>query len=127
MDSKAQISTEFFVLLGIVFLIAIAFEIASLGQLNDFRLKKENDAVKDVALKIQKELLISAAVEDGYVRQFELPDNVDSISYSLTIQNSTITVESKNSYYFVSIPKVIGNISKGANIINKTGGVIYIN
>lgn len=127
MDSKAQISAEFFVLLGILFLIAIAFEVASLSQLNDFRLKKENDAVRDVALKIQKELLIAAAVEDGYARQFELPDNVDSINYSLTIQNSTIAVESRNSYYFVSIPQVVGNISKGANAINKTGGVVYIN
>lgn len=127
MDSKAQISAEFFVLLGILFLIAVAFEIASLGQLNYFGLKKEDEAVRDVALKIQKELLIAAAVEDGYVRQFELPDKVDSINYSLTIQNSTIAVESKNSYYFVSIPQVVGNISKGANVINKTGGVVYIN
>lgn len=127
MGSKAQISAEFFVLLGIVFLIAIAFEVASLGQLNDFRLKKENDAVRDVALKIQKELLIAVAVEDGYVRQFELPDKVDSVNYSLTTQNSTINVESKNSYYSVSVPKVVGNASKGANVINKTGGVVYIN
>lgn len=127
MDSKAQISAEFFVLLGILFLIAVAFGIASLGQLSDFRLKKEDEAVKDVALKIQKEILIAAAVEDGYVRQFELPDKIDGADYSLTIQNSTIAVESENSYYFAPIPKVIGNASKGANVINKTGGVVYIN
>ena len=128
MHSKAQVSAEFFVFLGLAFLIAIAFEIASLDQLNDFRLQKENEAVKDLALKLQQELLVASTVEDGYVRIFVIPDNLEGINYSLTtLYNSTITVKSKNSLYIVSIPKVVGNASKGTNTINKTGGVIYIN
>ena len=126
MDSKAQVSTEFFIFLGLAFLIAIAFEIASLEQLNDFRIQKENEAVKDLALKLQQELLIASTVEDGYVRVFEIPDKLESVNYSLTTQNSTITVKSKNSLYIVSAPRAIGNASKGTNIINKTGGVIYL-
>lgn len=127
MYSKAQISSEFFVFVGLAFLIAIAFAIASLDQLNDFRIQKESEAVKDIALKLQKEVLIAATVEDGYVRIFEIPDKLDSIDYSMTVQNSTITVQSKNGFYLVSIPKTIGNFSKGTNKINKTGGVIHIN
>jgi len=127
MGSKAQISAEFFVLLGLAFLIAIAFEFASLDQLNDFRIKKESDAVKDMALKLQKEFLVAATVEDGYVRTFTIPDTLDMINYTLTTKNSTITVESPKSLYIVSIPKAIGNVTKGTNTINKTGGVIYIN
>lgn len=127
MYSKAQISAEFFIFLGLAFLIAIAFEIASLKQLNDFRIQKESEAVKDLALKLQKELLTAATVEDGYVRVFELPEELDTINYSLTTQNSTIVVQSKNGFYLVSIPRAIGNVSKGTNTINKTGGVIYIN
>ena len=127
MHSKAQISAEFFILIGLAFLVAIAFEIASLDQLNDFRVRKEDEAVKDLALKIQKELLIAAVVEDGYVRAFTIPDRLDSVNFSLSTQNSTIAVESKNAYYIMRIPKTIGNVSKGSNIINKTGGVIHIN
>lgn len=127
MGSKSQISAEFFVLLGMAFIIAIAFQLVSLDQLNDFRLKNENDAVKDAALKIQKELLIAANVEDGYVRTFTLPSKLNQIDYSLITQNSTVTVTSKNSIYTVSIPNSIGILVKGANKINKTGGVIYIN
>ena len=126
MHSKAQVSAEFFVFVGLAFLIAIAFEIASLEQLKDFRIQKESEAVKDIALKLQKELLVAAAVEDGYVRTFGIPDDIDSINYSLTTLNSTITVESKNGFYVVQIPKAVGNVSKGTNKINKTGGVIYI-
>ena len=127
MYSKAQISAEFFIFLGLAFLIAIAFELASLEQLNDFRIQKENEAVKDLALKLQKELLIAAVVEDGYVRVFKIPDKLDSINYSLATQNSTITVKSKNSLYIVSVPRAVGNASKGTNTINKTNGIIYIN
>ena len=127
MDSKAQISAEFFVLLGLAFLIAIAFEFASLDQLNDFRIKKENEAVKDLGLKLQQELLIAATVEDGYARTFTIPDTLDRINYTLTTKNSTITVESAHGRFIVSIPKAVGNVSRGANTINKTGGVIYIN
>ncbi|MBI2653447.1 hypothetical protein HYX02_01415 [Candidatus Woesearchaeota archaeon] len=127
MNSKSQINVEFFILMGLVFLVALSFELASLDQLNDFRAQKESEAVKDIALKLQKELLIAAAVEDGYVRIFEMPNKLDSINYSLIMQNSTIAVQSKNGYYFVAIPQAIGNFTKGTNKINKTGGVIHIN
>ena len=127
MHSKAQVSTEFFIFLGMSFLIAMAFIITSLDQLKDSRIQKEDAAVKDVALKLQKELLIAANVEDGYVRTFTIPDTLDRINFSLSTQNSTIVVQSKNSYYLMTIPKSIGNVSKGTNIINKTGGMIYIN
>ena len=127
MYSKAQISAEFYVFLGLAFLIAMAFEIASLDQLNDFRIQKEGEAVKDLALKLQKEVLIASNVEDGYVRFFEAPDKLDNVNYSLTTKNYTISIQSKNAFYIVSIPRAIGNVSKGTNKINKTGGVIYIN
>jgi len=127
MDSKAQISAEFFIFVGLAFLIAIAFELIAVNQLTEFRLQKENEAVKDLALKLQRELLIAASVEDGYVRVFDIPNQLESINYSLTTLNSSITVQSKNSLYIISIPTSFGNISKGVNRINKTGGVIYIN
>ena len=127
MGSKAQVSAEFFIFIGLAFLVAIAFSVASLDQLNDFRLQKENDAIKDLALNLQKELMTAATVEDGYVRTFTIPDQLDNINYSLTTQNFTITVQSKNSLFSVGIPNSVGNITKGANTINKTGGVIHIN
>ena len=126
--SKAQVSSEFFIFIGLAFLAAIAFEIAALDQLRDFRMQKESDAVKDLALKLQREILLAASVEDGYVREFRIPAQLDNnINYTITTINFTLTVESKNSVYTASIPNSMGNLSIGANRINKTGGVIYIN
>ena len=128
MRSRAQVSVEFFIFVGLAFLIAIAFTLASLDQLQDFRIERESEAVKDIALKIQKELLIAASVEDGYIRVFEMPLQVENINYSLTTLNYTIiNVLSKNSFYTVAVPKAVGNVTKGTNKINKTGGIIYIN
>ena len=127
MHSRAQISSEFFIFVGLAFLIAIAFSLVSLNQLQDFRIENENEAVKDIALKLQKEIFIAASVEDGYVRVFKIPDKLENIDYFLTVQNNTINIQSKNSFYILPIPKTIGNLTKGTNIINKTGGVIYIN
>lgn len=124
---KSQINNEFFVFLGVTFLITIAFGIASIDQLNDFKLQRETEAVDDVALKLQKELLIATNVEDGYSRVFQIPDRIDSINYSVAIENLTLYVKSKNAFSIVSIPKVIGNVSKGTNMINRTNGIIYIN
>ncbi len=127
MSSRAQISGEFFIFIGLAFLIAIAFEFASLDQINTFRLGKENDVVKDVAIKFQKELITAASVEDGYVRFFTVPSTIDNVDYRVITQNSTITILSNNSIYIVAIPSVVGQVSKGTNKINKTGGVIYLN
>ena len=125
---KAQISNEFLMFIGLAFLVALYFAIASINQLNDFRLQKESDSVKDVALKLQRELLVASTVEDGYVRFFDIPDTLDNdINYTFIMQNSTISVQSKNSFYIVGIPTIIGNLTKSTNKINKTGGVIYIN
>ena len=127
MDSKSQVSNEFFMFVGLAFIIAIGFTVASLDQLNDFRIEEESEAVADLAFKLQRELLLAANVEDGYVRVFEIPDKLERINYSLATHNSTLTVQSKNSLYIVPIPNSVGNLSKGTNIINKSGGVIYIN
>ena len=127
MVSKAQVSAEFFIFVGMAFIIAIAFSMSSIGHLNYFRLQNEDSAVKDLALKLQKEVLLAASVEDGYRRAFSITDKLDNINYTLTTQNSTITVQSANSIFTVTIPNSIGNVTKGTNTINKTGGVIYIN
>ena len=126
MNYRAQISNEFFALLGLAFLISIAFEVVALDQLNDFRIKKENEAVQDMALKLQREMLLAAVVEDGYVRSFTIPDKLDGINYTLTTMNSTLSVQSKNSYYSASIPKSVGNITKGTNRITRCFFALFV-
>ena len=128
MNLKSQVSFEFLMLVGMAFIVSLVFSALSLKDLNSFKVQNENDAVKDLALKLQQETIIAAGVEDGYVRDFSIPDKLDSINYSLNVYNSSlIIVQSKNGFYLVQIPRIDGSFAKGTNRINKTNGVIYVN
>ncbi len=126
---KSQTAIEFFVLVGLVALTIVIFMLASLGQLKEFQDKGEYILIKDMALKLQTEVVLAATSEDGYQRQFTLPDKLgETVNYTVTIKNNeTIIVHSDKSLYAVSIPKVIGNITKNTNTITKTGGVVNLN
>jgi len=126
---KSQTAIEFFVLVGLVGLTVVIFMLASLGQIKEFQDKGEYILIKDMALKLQTEVTLAATSEDGYQRQFTLPDKLEeTINYSVTIKNNeTLIVHSDKSLYAVSIPKVIGNITKNTNTITKTGGVVDLN
>ena len=125
-NAKSQVALEFLIFSGIAFILVIVLTAISANQIKGLFNYKEDILVKDLALKVQGELNLAAMVEDGYTREFEVPDKLDNIDYSIFIVNGTLFVQSKNSLYIVSIPSIIGNISIGTNVINKIEGVIYI-
>jgi len=126
---KSQTAMEFFVLVGLAALTIVIFMLASLDQIKEFQDKKEHIALKDLALKLQTEINLAATAEDGYQRQFTIASKLDNtINYSVVIKNNeTLIVYSDKSLYAVSIPKVIGNITKNTNTITKSGGVVNLN
>lgn len=114
---------------GLAFIAVIFFVGISANEVKEFRNQKEFFLIKDLALKLQKEIFIAASVEDGYVRSFTLPDKLDSIvDYSTINTNSSITVNSSKTVFFVRVPMIYGkNFTKGSNKIEKISGKIYIN
>ena len=125
---KAQSSMEFFILTGLAFLAVVLFVAASANEMKEFRDQKEFFLIKDLALKLQKEVTIAASVENGYERSFNLPDKLDGVvDYFIDTRNSTITVNSSKTVFSVRIPNVIGNFTKGGNKIEKMSDILYIN
>jgi hypothetical protein len=124
---KAQVSMEFFIFSGLALIMAIALSLNSISQIKDFNRQRENDAIKDLALRMQREAFIASYVEDGYYRQFHIPDEVSGYNFSVVTSNKSISVISKNSFYLVNIPFITGNMTNGTNTINRTNGVIYVN
>ena len=127
---KSQVSIEFFTLIGLAFLMVIIIVAASANEVKEFRDQKEFFLIKDLALKLQKEVSIAASVEDGYVRSFTLPDKLDNIvDYSTSIMgNDTLTVNSSETVFFVRVPFIYGkNFTKGSNTVEKTNGKVYVN
>ena len=119
---------EFFTLTGLAFLATIIFVVASASEIKEFRDQKEFFLIKDLGLKLQKEVTIAASVENGYERSFKLPEKLESIvDYYIITGNSTITVNSSKTVFSAAIPNVIGNFTKGSNKIEKIDGKIYLN
>ena len=129
MKMKAQSSMEFFMLIGMAFLAVILFAAVSVNEVREFRDQKEFFLIKDLALKLQKEVTLAADAEDGYSRSFTLPEELESIvDYFIQIKNNTITINSSKTAISVAIPSTSGkNFTKGSNKIEKTDGVIYVN
>lgn len=120
---------EFFTLVGLAFVAVIIFVAASANEVKEFRDQKEFFLIKDLALKLQKEVSIAASVEDGYERIFNLPDKLENIvDYSMRIRNNTITINSSKTVFSVAIVNVTGDFTKGSNKIEKrNNGRIYVN
>tara|TARA_Y100000310_G_scaffold255534_2_gene263037 strand:- start:2245 stop:2613 length:369 start_codon:yes stop_codon:yes gene_type:complete len=120
---------EFFSLVGLAFLMVILFVVISVNEVKEFRDKKEFLLIKDLALKLQKEVSIAASVEDGYERSFDLEEELENIvDYFMVIGNETLTINSSRAVFSVAIPETLGkNFTKGTNKIEKENGEIYIN
>lgn len=129
MKMKAQSSMEFFVLVGLAFLAVILFTAVSANEVREFRDQKEFFLIKDLALKLQKEVTLAAYAEDGYARSFTLPEELENIvDYFVQIRNNTITINSSKTAISVAIVNVTGDFTKGSNKIEKkNSGRIYIN
>ena len=65
MKNKSQLSMEFFMLAGLAFLAAIIFVGASANEMKEFKDAKDFLLIKDLGLKLQKEVSIASYVEDG--------------------------------------------------------------
>lgn len=131
-SKKSQTSMEFFLLMGLAFLAVIIFVGVSANEIKEFKDTKDFLLIKDLALKLQKEVSIAASVEDGYKRDFTLPDKLEnSVDYSIVNildKNNTITINSSKAVFSVRVPLMHGkNFTKGSNTVERISGKIYIN
>jgi len=124
----SQVGIEFITLMGIALIVVIFIAAISAKEIKDFQNQKEFILIKDLGLKLQKEISIASTVEDGYSRQFNLPDKLDfTLEYFIITSNVSISINSSKSVFTTAILNVTGEFIKGDNTIEKIGGQIYIN
>jgi len=124
---KSQVAMEFVMLIVIAFMIMIVFAIFTRGRIVDLRGEEEYVSLKDVTHAVQSEITTAANVEDGYERQFTVPLTLDGINYTIGISEGYVVSESENHEYVLRVSPVVGNLTKGINLIRKEGGVVYLN
>jgi hypothetical protein len=124
---KAQSAMEFFMFVGILLMIFIAFTAILFDRVNTINDKKAVLLGEDIAIKVQKEILLAARVSDGYSRLFTLPQTIEGMNYSVYVSGKEVTVKTPKSEVVRIIPEINGNITKGNNLIHKSNGSIYLN
>lgn len=132
---KAQTSLEFVVLTGFMILAFLTFYIVIESKLLVANRDTVDMAVKQVENLVVNEIKVAESVTDGYYREFELPQRVNGIDYTVSIiagvGNTPEIVTKyggKERVYFVPQAYVDNDstVGKGLNNISKNGGNISL-
>ena len=124
---KAQAAIEFIVLIVILFSVFMVYTVSTRKKIDEIRDKKEYVLLTDAVKMAQNEILTAVKVEDGYYREFDMPETLEGIEYNISITGAAITGNTENHEQVAIIPSVNGTLNKGANIITKQDGIVQVN
>lgn len=130
---------EFVILTGFMLLAFLVFYIVIQSKLVEANQNSVDVAAKQVETIVVNELKVAESVSDGYYREFELPQRVNGMDYTLEIipgpsmgssdiPEVVIRYNGRERVYFVSQAYVsnLSTVGKGTNNISKTNKVILI-
>src|SRR3989344_3611706 len=113
MSLKSQSAVEFIVLASFMVLVIFGFFAVISSGVLEAREEKNRKIAEDVADLAYREIETAKSVNDGYVRVFILPQNVNGINYTITLIDGRELVVNYLGYEHIKfLPiNVTGNIS----------------
>lgn len=126
---RGQVAVEFLLLVSIAFMIFLVYTTVTRNEMTNLISEEEYILLKDAVYTARNEILVASRVEDGYYREFEIPEKIGLKNYTIYLNQTTdnIIAYSTNHQQAVQIPHANGTLNKGLNIITKSGGNIYLN
>ncbi len=130
-NEKSQISIEFIAFLSLAVLILIFVLPFAVRKNSEMSAEKNYLVLKDLGESIENEIYLALIVEDGYSRNFSIPDSIGAnalyIAQNNSVQNATIMnlYTSKTSRQ-IRVPKIQGQLKTGQNTIRKEEGMIHV-
>ena len=126
---KSQTAIEFVLLIGFVLFAFTIFFVIINYNTEDKQNQKRQVAIESVAETVKDEIDLAYNSEDGYIREFNLPETLNGLEYDLNISEDIVDVYTINSNNRVSvvIKEISGDIIKGDNIIRKINGWVKLN
>ena len=123
---RGQAAIEFILLIIILFSVFMVYTVSTRTKMDEIRDEKEYVLLRDAVKMVQSEILTAVKVEDGYVREFEIPETLDLINYTITLGNGIILGNTNSHEYAVTVPNISGTLKKGKNMITKENGIVNI-
>lgn len=117
MNRKAQVATEFMLMVGLAMIVIFAFLAVIYVLISDYYEEKNMKKLEDLGYSIQNELILAAEVEPGYERTIIIPDQVGGVGYSLSQTANDLIIRYRQTDFLFPIPSVNGALDKGTNVI----------
>lgn len=112
--------------MGGIFLAAFAVLANSLIQ-DQFQ-ENHQIHVDDLIFTVRSELLLAAQAEDGYQRNFSIPNNLDNQPFTMTTGERYLSItHTQGATRTVVIPNNTGMLVQGWNLVIKNSSGLYIN
>jgi hypothetical protein len=125
---KSQFGIEFVILLTFMLMVFVGVFAVVTYKLIDLEESRKQQMAEEVANRVNNEIKLARANNDGYERIFELPTKIEGKSYDIRIiENRELVVDYSGYEYVLFLPeKVKGNITTGLNKIQRIDGIVYI-
>lgn len=125
---KSQSAVEFIFLASFMLLVVVGFFAVTSSKMLEAREEGSKKIAQDIAEFAYREIEIAKSVNDGYTRNFTMPQTVNGVSYSINItDNRELAVNYSGYEYIKFLSNVTGNITKGSNRISKRNGFVFMN
>ena len=127
MENRAQGAIELLVLwaFAIMFFIIIMFAVND----NIYSQNQKEDLlnIDNLATTTSQEFMLAAAASEGYQRNFNIPQTMYGRNYTIATNDNFLMIQLGKEAASYPIPQINGTIKKGANILRKANGQIYLN
>ena len=126
---KSQSAMEFIVLASFMLLVILGFFAVTSSRVLEAKEEGNRKIAEDIAALAYNEIEIAKSVNDGYIRNFVMPQTVNGVNYSISIIDNRELIVNYLDYEHVKFlpSNVTGNIIKGNNKISKNNGIIFLN
>jgi len=123
----AQGVIEFIVLFGALLFFFVTFFSVIQVNIQEKNLEKERIIAQNVALDVQYEINLASDSSEGYSREFQIPQNILGKDYQINVSENRIYVSMENFGVSYKVSTINGSVQKGANVIRKENGTVFIN
>jgi hypothetical protein len=123
---SAQIIWEYLFIVALGFLLVIIFASQISTEISVTSEEREIILLKDLARVIQNEIYLASEVETGYIRYFDVPADLDGDEYIVENSANKLILRKGEYDFSVTIPNVMGSITKGSNRITNLNSLICI-
>lgn len=127
MSKKSQVAMEFLYVIGIVIFISIILSKVVLNYYEEKRNYENIDVAKEIVLNVENEIMLASKVNPGYLRSFEIPENLNNVDYNISVSYDEIVLIYENMSFASRIPNVTGDVLKGVNTIRNVNNKICLN